>query len=79
MNQTNAIKRLKKAGLTRSDISKACGVSRHAVGFWESGRSVPSGKSMGALVRLASEKGIVLLASDFASYDEPANDDREAA
>ncbi|MEG3193510.1 helix-turn-helix transcriptional regulator, partial [Lysobacter sp. D1-1-M9] len=63
-------KRLKKAGLTRSDISKACGVSRHAVGFWETGRSVPNGKSMAALVRLANEKGIVLLAADFAANDE---------
>lgn len=67
MNQTNAIKRLKKAGLTRSDIAKACGVSRHAVGFWETGRSIPNGRSMASLVALAHEKGIVLLASDFAT------------
>lgn len=75
MNQTNAIKRLKKAGLTRSDIAKACGVSRHAVGFWETGRSVPNGKSMASLVALANEKGIVLLASDFAA----PMDDRKVA
>ena len=62
----NAIERLKKTGLSRGDIAKACKVTRQAVGFWERGRSMPTSGNMHALVQLARERGIELLASDFA-------------
>lgn len=65
MTQTNAIERLIRAGLTRGEIATAVGSSRAAVSHWETGRSVPSAKMLGALVKLASERGVVLLASDF--------------
>ena len=66
----NAIKRLKLAGLTRTDIARSCGVTRHAVGYWERGRSTPQKENMQALVRLAGEKGIQLLASDFGTPEQ---------
>ena len=66
MTTTNAIDRLKKAGVSRSQIAAACGVSRQAVSYWSQGRSMPGSEKMAALVELAGRHGVVLLASDFA-------------
>lgn len=66
MTYTNAIDRLKRAGVSRLAITEACGVTRAAVSHWARGRSVPQGDRLAALVSLASAHGVVLLASDFA-------------
>lgn len=49
------------AGLSRAEIASALGVSRQAVGSWETGRSVPSavhalayGKLLRQLARMAA-------------------------
>lgn len=65
MNQTNAIERLKAAGVTRREIVEATGATRAAVSHWARGRSIPSAPNLTALVRLAANRGVVLLASDF--------------
>lgn len=77
MTQTNAIERLVLAGLNRGQIAEAVGSTRAAVSHWESGRSIPSAPKLAALVRLATERGVVLLASDFVR--QPANDDTQEA
>lgn len=76
MTNTNAISRLILAGVTRGQIASAVGCTRAAVSHWERGRSIPSNQKLKALVQFASERGVVLLASDFG---HAANDDREAA
>lgn len=60
-----AIARLKKSGMTRSEIAAAIGVSRHAVRFWELGLRSPTHDSREKLMELAATRGLVLLASDF--------------
>ena len=65
MSDTNAITRLIRAGLTRGQIAESVGATRAAVSHWETGRSIPSGPKLAALVSLAAERGVVLLASDF--------------
>ncbi|MGH8171817.1 MAG: helix-turn-helix transcriptional regulator [Rhodanobacteraceae bacterium] len=75
----NAITRLKKAGLSRADIARACGVTRHAVGFWESGRSVPQGANYSRLCDLAYTHSVVLLATDFLPPRKPARKKARAA
>lgn len=78
MNNTNVIKRLSAAGLSRSEIATACGVTRAAVAHWASGRSIPKARQMSSLVQLAATKGVVLLASDFGPSQDP-QPDRQAA
>lgn len=73
MKHTNAIDRLKKAGLKRSEIASACNVSRAAVSHWATGRSIPKAEQMAELVRLATDRGVVLLASDFVSAGRTAD------
>src|SRR3546814_804641 len=64
-NHMKAIDRLKKSGMTRSEIAAAIGVSRHAVRFWEMGLRSPTHDSREKLLDLAAKRGLVLLASDF--------------
>lgn len=73
MTHANAIDRLQRAGLKRSEIAAHCGVTRAAVSHWATGRSVPQGPQMAELVRLASSKGVVLLASDFGPLTRAAD------
>jgi len=70
VNRINAIERLVKAGVTRGQIAAACGATRAAVSHWESGRSIPSAPMLAKLVALATERGVVLLASDFVAGEE---------
>lgn len=65
MSATNAIQRLKAAGLSRAEIAVECGVTRAAVAHWASGRSIPKAAQLAALIRVAAGRGVVLLASDF--------------
>lgn len=60
-----AIERLTQAGLSRSEIAKAIGVTRHAVGFWARGERSPGHDNREKLMKLAEQRGILLLASDF--------------
>lgn len=76
MNQTNAIKRLEQAGLSRREIAVATGSTRAAVSHWATGRSIPGRGKLAALVALGATRGVVLLASDFGL---PANDDTAKA
>lgn len=62
-----AIKRLKLAGLSRSEIAQQIGVTRHAVGFWERDERSPSHDNREALIDLALSRGITLLATDFST------------
>lgn len=65
MTATNAIKRLELAGIKRSDITAALGVTRAAVSHWATGRSQPQGKNLDGLVALGRQRGVELLAADF--------------
>ena len=78
MTQTNAIERLVRAGLTRTEIAAACGSTRAAVSHWETGRSIPSAPMLSRLVQLATQRGVVLLASDFVAPTDTA-EARDAA
>lgn len=60
-----AINRLRKSGMTRSQIAAELGVSRHAVRFWETGERSPNHDNREKLLDLAAKRGIVLLATDF--------------
>lgn len=75
---TTAVEKLRKAKLTRKNIADHCGVTRQCVGFWESGRSVPTGKNITLLVELAERHGVTLLLADFAPR-EGANQERVGA
>lgn len=65
-----AIQRLKQSGMTRSQIAKAIGCTRHAVRFWETGERSPSHKYRERLIELALERGLLLLASDFSKEND---------
>jgi transcriptional regulator with XRE-family HTH domain len=72
MNNSNAIERLIRAGVTRGQIAAYVGCTRAAVSHWEAGRSIPSRPKLDALVKLATERGVVLLASDFGQAKQEA-------
>jgi transcriptional regulator with XRE-family HTH domain len=65
-----AIQRLQQAGMTRAEIAKALGVTRHAVGFWARGERSPGHNNREKLMFLADSRGILLLASDFSMNKE---------
>jgi len=72
VKQQNAIDRLERAGLSRAEIARFAGVTRHAVSHWATGRSIPSGPKLSRLVELGKSRGVVLLASDFGRPTEEA-------
>ncbi len=73
MTTTNVISRLQAAGLSRAEIAAGCAVTRAAVSHWASGRSIPKAPQLASLIRMAGQRGVVLLASDFGPAGEGGN------
>ena len=60
-----AIKRIEATGMTSPRIAEAVHVTTHALRYYKTMKRFPNKHVYTALVRLASERGVVLLASDF--------------
>jgi hypothetical protein len=74
----NAINRLLRSGLTRSEIAAGLGVSVHMVRLYDRHVRFPSKKVFACFVELAESRGITLLARDFLAANdacEPDNND----
>jgi predicted transcriptional regulator len=74
----NAIDRLLRSGLTRSEIAAGLGVTPHMVRLYARHNRFPSKKVFACFVELAEARGITLLARDFLAANdacEPNNND----
>lgn len=61
----NAIDLLRRTGLTTQQIADALACTTHAIRYYEQGKRFPKGKAYEAIVELASQRGVRLLADDF--------------
>lgn len=65
-----ALTRLYLSGMTREGVASAIEQSSHSVRLYERGLRFPTRKSYAALVNLAEERGLLLLARDFIEDNE---------
>lgn len=65
-----ALTRLYLSGMTREGIASAIDQSTHSVRLYERGHRFPTRRSFTAIVKLAEERGLLLLARDFIEDNE---------
>lgn len=65
-----ALTRLYLSGMTREGVASAIDQSTHSVRLYERGQRFPTRKSFTAIVQLAEERGLLLLARDFIEDNE---------
>jgi transcriptional regulator with XRE-family HTH domain len=62
-----AIDRLRKSGLTTTQVAAGIGCTEHMVRLYERGKRFPSKKNFVCMVELAESRGLMLVARDFIS------------
>lgn len=66
----NAIKRLRKSGLSTAQIAEGVGCDQHLIRAYEASRRFPGRHNFICIVELAEARGIKLLARDFIAANE---------
>lgn len=73
-----ALDRLRKSGLSNSQIASAVGCSDHLIRLYGRGMRFPSKKNFTCIVELAEARGLLLLARDFIGASDQCEADEPA-